>query len=104
MPKIESNPRLVLANAQSLSFLVNKLNFEILTETIFELCIQIKGSYDRMIYVLSVKDGSVHWRIETGDVVKSSPTLDLDTGFIFIGSHDKHVYCLNIQVSIVFYF
>ncbi len=32
---------------------------------------------------------------ETGDVVKSSPTVDPKTGLMFTGSHDGFVYALD---------
>lgn len=60
----------------------------------------IKGSYDKNVYVLDIESGALVWNIETNDVVKSSPCLDLETGYVFFGSHDKHFYCVNIEVGV----
>ncbi len=35
------------------------------------------------------------WTFETGDVVKSSPTVDPKTGLMFTGSHDGFIYALD---------
>lgn len=58
----------------------------------------LKGSYDKHVYVIEIESGQLYWKVATGDVVKSSPNLDLITGYVYIGSHDQHVYCLDIQV------
>lgn len=34
----------------------------------------------------------------TEDAVKSSAALDPSTGLIYVGSHDQHVYALDIYV------
>ena len=57
------------------------------------------GSYDKCIYVLDAENGQLVWRVETGDIVKSSPTTNLSSGYIYVGSHDKNVYCLDIYAK-----
>lgn len=52
--------------------------------------------------MINISDGSLHWKFEASDVVKSSPCLDLDTGLIYFGSHDKHLYCIDIQVDLIY--
>jgi outer membrane protein assembly factor BamB len=62
--------------------------------TIFRL----KGSYDKHLYTLAIQDGSVHWKFQASDVIKSSPCIDLiQTGYVYFGAHDKHIYCLDIE-------
>lgn len=63
-------------------------------------CDFFTGCYCGFIYVLRSSDGEVHWTFKTEDSVKSSPAVDPSTGLVFIGSHDQHVYALDIYVSI----
>ena len=42
-------------------------------------------------------NGKITWAYQTQDVVKSSPCVDLKTGFIWVGSHDGSLYCLDID-------
>lgn len=69
---------------------------------LFILSIFFKGSYDKNVYVLDANTGFLVWQIETKDVVKSSPCIDIQTGFVYVGSHDKHLYCLNIEVKMIY--
>lgn len=50
------------------------------------------------MYFLDVSCGETVWTFETGDVVKSSPTVDPKTGMIFAGSHDGNIYALDPKV------
>jgi len=61
------------------------------------------GCYDGCLYVLKARGGQIHWRFSplvTKEVrpVKSSPCVDEQTGWIWFGSHDEHLYALDIQV------
>ncbi len=51
------------------------------------------------MYVLRIEDGFLEWKFETGDVIKSSPFINQDTGFVYFGSHDAKIYCLDIKVN-----
>jgi acyl-CoA synthetase len=55
------------------------------------------GCYDGCLYVYEVQCGHLHWTFQTGDVVKSSPCTDPFTGHIWFGSHDHHVYAVNVK-------
>lgn len=56
------------------------------------------GCYDGLVYVLQSKDGEIHWTFATEDTVKSSAVVDPSSGLVYIGSHDQHVYALDIYV------
>lgn len=56
------------------------------------------GCYDGLVYVLRSKDGEIHWTFATEDTVKSSAVVDPSSGLVYIGSHDQHVYALDIYV------
>ena len=63
------------------------------------------GCYDGRVYTLDCVNGDIVWCFETDgcssdNPVKSSPTMHPRTGYIWFGSHDKHVYCIDIYVSI----
>ena len=53
------------------------------------------------MYVVNAVDGNVHWKYETGGQVKSSPAVDMNTGFIYVGSHDHNIYSFVVQVCIL---
>lgn len=57
----------------------------------------VAGCYDGKIYVLARSNGKITWAYQTQDMVKSSPCVDLKTGFIWVGSHDGSLYCLDID-------
>lgn len=59
------------------------------------------GCYDNCIYVLCVHTGRIVWKFATGGAVKSSPCVDYRTELVIVGSHDQHVYALDLKV---FYF
>ncbi|XP_048392515.2 beta-alanine-activating enzyme isoform X1 [Stegostoma tigrinum] len=56
----------------------------------------IVGCYDGSVCVLRVSDGQTYWIFWTEDSVKSSPVMDSDLGLVFVGSHDQHLYALDI--------
>ncbi|XP_019856550.1 PREDICTED: acyl-CoA synthetase family member 4-like [Amphimedon queenslandica] len=64
----------------------------------------IAGSYDGCLYVLHSLSGSIHWCFTTKgslseDPIKSSPIAHPVTGYIWFGSHDHHLYTVDICVS-----
>ncbi|XP_064005393.1 beta-alanine-activating enzyme isoform X4 [Pogoniulus pusillus] len=60
------------------------------------LPLTLHGCYDGLVYVLQSSDGEVHWTFVTGDTVKSSAVVDPGSGVAYIGSHDQHLYALDI--------
>ncbi|XP_075608235.1 beta-alanine-activating enzyme isoform X4 [Balearica regulorum gibbericeps] len=54
------------------------------------------GCYDGLVYVLQSNDGEIHWTFVTEDTVKSSAVVDPSSGLVYVGSHDQHVYALDI--------
>uniref|UniRef100_UPI00398F2FC6 beta-alanine-activating enzyme isoform X2 n=1 Tax=Pristiophorus japonicus TaxID=55135 RepID=UPI00398F2FC6 len=56
----------------------------------------IVGCYDGSVCVLKGNDGETFWIFCTGNSVKSSPIVDPDLGLVFVGSHDQHIYALDI--------
>ncbi|XP_072262310.1 beta-alanine-activating enzyme isoform X3 [Pyxicephalus adspersus] len=55
------------------------------------------GCYDGGVYILRRNDGATHWIFSTGDSVKSSPAIDPMCDLVYVGSHDQHLYALNIE-------
>jgi outer membrane protein assembly factor BamB len=51
------------------------------------------GSQDDYLFALNA-DGTLKWRFQTGDVVRSSPAIGAD-GTIYVGSYDNHLYAIN---------
>ncbi len=80
----------VIFGKQSLSVLTNTCTT--VTSLLF------KGCYDRHVYVLKIDDGALYFKVKTGDIVKSTPCLDFNTGHVYFGSYDQHLYCLSINV------
>ena len=60
----------------------------------------VVGCYDGKIYVLARNSGKITWAYQTQNVVKSSPCVDQNTGFIWVGSHDGSLYCLDIDQKV----
>lgn len=58
------------------------------------------GCYDGKVYVLARCNGKIVWTYQTEDVVKSSPCVDLQTGLIWVGSHDGCLYSLDIDSKV----
>ena len=61
------------------------------------------GCYDGAVYTLHTETGEIWWKFQTGAEVKSSPTVDPVTSWVIVGSHDKHLYALNLKVYCVDY-
>ena len=62
------------------------------------------GCYDGCVYTLECDSGATHWCVKPGgssEPIKSSPCVDPITGLVWVGSHDHHIYALNIYVSII---
>lgn len=45
---------------------------------------------------LDLKDGRTLWRFETDGWIRTSPAIT-DDGKVLFGSHDRHLYCLDLQ-------
>lgn len=52
------------------------------------------GCYDGNLYCLHASQGTILWKYQTADVIKSSPVCSARN--VFCGSHDKNLYCLDI--------
>lgn len=62
------------------------------------------GCYDGCLYSLCSSTGGIHWCFATKgsstlEPIKSSPLPHPRTGFIWFGSHDQHLYAIDIHVS-----
>ena len=68
---------------------------------LFSMCITT-GCYDGNLYVLDSKTGEVHWSFgscDSGQPIKCSPCVDPLTGHVWFGSHNHHMYAVDIYVS-----
>ena len=54
------------------------------------------GCYDGKVYVFNRFTGKTLWTFQTGAAVKSSPCVDPQTGVAWVGSHDHHLYALDV--------
>ena len=68
------------------------------------MLLHMAGCYDGCVYIVEASSGNVEWCFQTdgkssGDPMKSSPSVHPTTGFLWFGSHDKHLYCIDISVS-----
>lgn len=54
------------------------------------------GCYDGKLYVFNRFTGETLWTFQTGAVLKSSPCIDPQTGVAWVGSHDHHLYALDV--------
>ena len=59
------------------------------------------GCHDGCVYTMCAETGTTHWCFKSGEEsCNSSPCVDPDTGLVWIGSHDQHIYAIDIQVYI----
>ena len=65
--------------------------------TLFQFCLYCIGCYDCKMYVFNRFTGETHWTFQTGAAVKSSPCVDPKTGVVWVGSHDHHLYGLDVK-------
>ncbi|KAI8824351.1 uncharacterized protein EV422DRAFT_504362 [Fimicolochytrium jonesii] len=56
----------------------------------------IVGCYDGKIYAMSTETGEIMATFTTGAEVKCSPIVEQETNYIWVGSHDHHLYCLEL--------
>ena len=62
----------------------------------------IAGSYDGYLHVMDAMTGIIHWALNvSNEPIKSSPSVDGLTGFVWFGSHDHHLYSIDIEVCTV---
>jgi hypothetical protein len=52
------------------------------------------GSDDNYLYAVNPSDGSIKWRMNLNNNVRSSPTIGVD-GTIYVGSDDNKVFAIN---------
>ena len=60
------------------------------------------GSQDDYLYAVN-SNGSLKWRLQTGDVVRSSPAIGTD-GTVYVGSYDNRLYAINPGGTIKWYY
>ena len=65
------------------------------------------GCYNGCVYTMLANTGSIHWCCSLAhdndnevEPVKSSPVCDPSSGLVWVGSHDQHMYALNVEVII----
>ncbi|XP_034628164.1 beta-alanine-activating enzyme isoform X7 [Trachemys scripta elegans] len=56
----------------------------------------IVGCYNGFVYVLRSDNGEIHCIFTAEDAVKSSAVVHPSTGLVYVGSHDQHIYALDI--------
>lgn len=59
----------------------------------------VVGSRDSALYAINAETGRIKWKASTGGPLLSSPALDVETGRIYIGSEDMHVYAFDFRNS-----
>ena len=65
------------------------------------------GCYNGCVYTMLASTGSIHWcysTVQQGDddevePIKSSPVCDPSSGLVWVGSHDQHLYALDVEVT-----
>ena len=55
----------------------------------------VVGGRDGNLYAIAIQTGGIKWKAQTGEPLLSSPALDIETGRIYIGSEDMHVYAFD---------
>ena len=69
---------------------------------IMRMCPICLGTYSGSLYTLVVSSGAIHWCLVLPgpcEPIKSSPVADPNTGLIWFGSHEQHLYGVDILVS-----
>ena len=60
------------------------------------------GCYDGYLYVLEALTGIIHWALSvSNEPIKSSPSVDPTTALVWFGSHDHHLYSVDIEVCVL---
>ena len=45
--------------------------------------------------------GEIHWSLQLSpEPVKSSPCVDVTSGIMWVGSHDHHLYAVDVEVNL----
>ena len=55
------------------------------------------GSRDGSLYAIAIQTGGIKWKASAGGPLLSSPAMDVETGRIYIGSEDMHVYAYDVD-------
>ncbi|PSQ39036.1 hypothetical protein BRD13_04590 [Halobacteriales archaeon SW_5_70_135] len=55
------------------------------------------GSWDRHLYRIDLRTGTVAWRHATGGKVMSGPAVDPRRGVVYVGSHDRRVHAVGVD-------
>lgn len=59
------------------------------------------GCYDGTIYIQRSDNGIIHWTLKlSSEPVKSSACVDSTTGLVWVGSHDRHLYSIDVEVGV----
>lgn len=61
----------------------------------------IFGSNDGTLYCLNITDGAVNWRVDLGDKVRSSATIDEYNNNVYIGSDEGNLTCVDLRDGII---
>ncbi len=68
----------------------------------YNVAILVLGCYDGYLYTLRADTGSIHWSFAAPGSrdypIKSSPCVDPHTSWVWFGSHDHHLYAVDIYV------
>jgi len=89
-----------------MSFMFRPFCFEVAPSLFLVFCVSPSvslGCYDGSLYVLDAHSGSLYWKCQLSQQqpIKSSPCVDMTTGLIWCGSHDQHLYALNVEVRML---
>ena len=55
------------------------------------------GSWDGSVYRVALDDGTEEWSFRTGGLVMSGPSIEAETGTVYVGSHDSNLYALAFE-------
>ena len=63
----------------------------------------ITGSYDGYLHVMDAVTGAIYWALNvSNEPIKSSPSVDSVTSLVWFGSHDHHLYSLDVEVCVLY--